>query len=97
MLHFEPAPETSITVWREHSQHMTVQVGFPVRFQARNAEAKRHHFRPVKSSQELPSNFAGNHKQSARQQFNVMKTPNFALQPDNGGKLFQGRKLMNLD
>ena len=59
---FKRRPKTSVAVWRQDTEHVTMQILLPACLQTRYAQAKCNHFSAVEGAEDLATNFAGNNE-----------------------------------
>jgi hypothetical protein len=65
--------------------------------QTRDPQAKSHHLAAVERPENLSADFIRHYEQSLRQQFNIVKAPNLALQLNHGRKFIELGELVNFN
>ena len=76
---------------------MAVQIELASGLKPGNAQAECHHFSAIEGAKHLAADFAGNDKQAEREQFYILKPPDFLLKTHGLGELFEFCQLVNID
>jgi hypothetical protein len=97
LFEFEATAEAGVAIGREHAHHVAVYVVFAAGFQARECPGRSRSFCRRRMRPGFGRRSCRLLRRALGQEFDIVKAPDLALQPDNGGEFFELGELVNFD